>query len=624
VRYFRDDFLDPDTQQSNCALIRCFKTHRLKDLPGDLLSKARNLVSTGKSISADLPCLTLLATAGDLPEWNDRTASAGHAVIPLESVDMVERAPMISQLIHQMGLEIGAVLAPTEELLIQADERAYGVFHVEKAVGSSFIPAQDFVLQHGIQSVLGFGGLLPSGDLFAMILFSRVPISRETAHLFRTIALSVKLVLLPFTRGPVFASETHLHSKSPSESWEQEQVRSEIATLRLLIPALEEAALYQTNRLQSVVSDLQLHAEEVRKLGSRLGSVLESTTDAVCMLDRQWNFTYLNRHAKTLLQTSHELLGRNIWEEFPATINSEFGKQYQAAMHAGKPIKFEQHYPQPVDRWFEVHAFPHEEGIALFFHDITDKRKADAALIKNEKLAAVGRLASSIAHEINNPLESVTNLLFLAQNSTDLGEVKELLSVADRELRRVGSIASQTLRFHRQSSRAIEVRYDELLEGVLSTYHSRIVNSHVNVERRNRATRLIHCFEGEIRQVLNNLVGNAIDAMNSGGGRLLLRSRDATDWETGRKGLRLTVADTGSGMSFETQARSFEPFYTTKGMGGTGLGLWISHGIVDRHQGRILLRSSQKEEHSGTVFALFLPFDASPIPSPEPDASPLN
>ena len=341
-----------------------------------------------------------------------------------------------------------------------------------------------------------------------MILFSRAPISRETADLFRTIALSVKLVLLPFTRGPIFADDAaSVTTRSALRSYEQEQTRSEIATLKLLIPALEDAAIRQTNRLKYLVADLQAQANEVQQLGKRLGSVLESTTDAVYMLDRAWNFTYLNRHAFTLLQAGTELLGKNIWEEFPAAVESEFWQHYHKAMDERTPSKFEEHLPDPLDRWFDVHAYPHQEGIAIFFHDVTDRRKADAVLIKNEKLAAVGRLAASIAHEINNPLESVTNLLYLAQRCSDFGEVKEYLVTADRELRRVGAIASQTLRFHRQSSNATLVKVEELIDDVLSIYQGRSVNSHVHVKTRKRAHAALFCLEGELRQVMNNLVG---------------------------------------------------------------------------------------------------------------------
>lgn len=179
-----------------------------------------------------------------------------------------------------------------------------------------------------------------------------------------------------------------------------------------------------------------------------------------------------------------------------------------------------------------------------------------------------------------------------------------------RELRRVSVISSQTLRFHKQSTAPQEVGCSELFESVLSIYQGRFENARVKVEKRKRADRSVACFEGEIRQVLNNLVGNALDAMHQHGGRLLLRSRESCNWRTGQKGVALTVADTGSGMPPPVLGKVFEAFYTTKGIGGTGLGLWVSKEIVDRHRGTLLVRSSQKEGHSGTVFSLFLPYDA--------------
>ena len=246
----------------------------------------------------------------------------------------------------------------------------------------------------------------------------------------------------------------------------------------------------------------------------------------------------------------------------------------------------------------------HMVGVTM---DSTERRLAETALLQSEKLAAVGRLAASIAHEINNPLESVTNLLYLARGGTKIEEIQDYLDTAERELRRVSVISSQTLRFHRQSTNPKEVTCEDLIETVLSIHQGRIVNSHVTVERRMRATRPVACFEGEIRQVLNNLVGNAIDAMHPVGGTLFVRGRDATDWRSGRHGLAITIADTGSGMSPQTLRKIFEPFFTTKGLSGTGLGLWVSKEIIDRHEGVLRVRTSQRTPHTGTVFALFVP-----------------
>ncbi len=166
--------------------------------------------------------------------------------------------------------------------------------------------------------------------------------------------------------------------------------------------------------------------------------------------------------------------------------------------------------------------------------DVTERKLAEAALLQGEKLAAVGRLATSIAHEINNPLESVTNLLYLARSATELApQTQEYLDVAERELRRVSVISNQTLRFHKQPSNPTAITWDDLVGSVLSINQGRLVNSKIQIERRDRTYKQVLCFEGEIRQVLNNLIGNAIDAMRPAGGRLLLRSRETTDVQSG-------------------------------------------------------------------------------------------
>lgn len=261
------------------------------------------------------------------------------------------------------------------------------------------------------------------------------------------------------------------------------------------------------------------------------------------------------------------------------------------------------------------------EAIAAVILEITNQKKSEAALIQSEKLAAVGRLASSISHEINNPLESITNLLYIVGLSEELpGSLSGYIQTAQSELSRVCQIATQTLRFHRQAVRATYVSADELVDAVLKLYQGRLANSSIHVEACYAASTKVLCFENDIRQVLNNLIANAIDAMRTGG-RLIVRAHDATDvtlsatGQPQRHGLRITIADTGQGMSAAVRARLFEPFYTTKDLNGTGLGLWISAGIVARHQGRITFRSSQHPVHHGTVFSLFLPNVE--MPSPE-------
>jgi PAS domain S-box-containing protein len=318
------------------------------------------------------------------------------------------------------------------------------------------------------------------------------------------------------------------------------------------------------------------------------------------------------------------VIGKSIREALPEAEGQGFIALLDEVYRSGKsfvgrrtPIHLARTASLPLEERFLDFVYqPRREadgtisGIIVLGVDVTESKRAEQALMQTEKLAAVGRLASSIAHEINNPLESVTNLLYLARETSWNPETREYLEIADRELRRVSVIANQTLRFHKQSSKPQLITSNDLIGSSISIYQGRLVNSSVEVEKRIRTTSQVLCFEGEIRQVLSNLISNAIDAMHPHGGRLLMRSREGTDGKTGRKGLILTVADTGSGMSTATVARIFEPFFTTKEIGGTGLGLWVSHEIVERHGGTLAVRSRQRKGHSGTVFILFLPFEA--------------
>ena len=247
----------------------------------------------------------------------------------------------------------------------------------------------------------------------------------------------------------------------------------------------------------------------------------------------------------------------------------------------------------------------HIVGIQM---DVTSRVEFESALRESEKLAAVGRLAASIAHEINNPLEAVTNLLYLARESDDLQQTRTYVIQAEDELHRASQITSQSLRFYKQSSNPLAVRPAHLLESVLNLYQAKLTNAGITVERRERMCESIVCLESEIRQVLANLIRNAIDAMSGPGGRLLIRSREASEWRFGSKGVMITIADTGIGISPEAMKSLYTAFFSTKGIGGTGLGLWVSSEIVNRHQGRLRVRSCKQESRSWTVFELYLPY----------------
>lgn len=204
VRYFYNQFIDPKTGQNAFALVRLFKTHSYSDLPPELQGIVQQTL-VAQPIASDMKCLTLLATIGDEFAWNTRSGSQGHQVIPFVSPKLVAQSPMLSQLIQQLGLELDTVVSPDPHLIIDLEQVNYNVFHVPTALGSPYIPAQtNFVVPYGIESVLGFGGMMPSGNLMTVILFSKVPIPKETADLFKTLTLNTKMALLPFEKS-VFA-----------------------------------------------------------------------------------------------------------------------------------------------------------------------------------------------------------------------------------------------------------------------------------------------------------------------------------------------------------------------------------------------------------------------------------
>lgn len=198
VHYLHDHLIDGETGARAMVLVRLFKTHIYQDLDEQLRAFADGMLD-GRPSAPNMKCLTLLASAGQEPEWNSRASSSGYQAIPLPSVELVRQFPMIWNLVKQLGLEIATLLDPDPSCLRDAEQRTCSVFLVSQTPGSPYIPAQKaFVVPYGVESTLGFGGVFPSGEWFAVIMFSRITIARETADLFQPLALAVKLALLPF------------------------------------------------------------------------------------------------------------------------------------------------------------------------------------------------------------------------------------------------------------------------------------------------------------------------------------------------------------------------------------------------------------------------------------------
>jgi PAS domain S-box-containing protein len=356
----------------------------------------------------------------------------------------------------------------------------------------------------------------------------------------------------------------------------------------------------------------RVRAEEAqREAHLKLQSVIDSITDGLLVLDNDWRFTYCSEHGARILGLRPEdLVGSRVWELFPHAENSKFGEAYRRALQSGLPVHFEESYPEPLNMWLECHCYPTDEGLSVYFRDISERKRTEEALLRSEKLASVGRMAATIAHSINNPLAAITNTLFLARMKADEpASVREFLDVAEDELKRITHITRQTLGFYRESANPAVVSVNAVLESAVDLMKSKIVAKRAVIEKEWKGETKISAIAGELRQVFSNLLGNSLDAIDEGGA-IKLRVSSGTDFKQGRRSVRVTVADNGKGITASSKPHIFEPFFTTKGTVGTGLGLWVIRQIVDKHHGTVHMRSCTDGENRGTVFMVILPVES--------------
>jgi two-component system CheB/CheR fusion protein len=359
---------------------------------------------------------------------------------------------------------------------------------------------------------------------------------------------------------------------------------------------------------------LEKLAEQQR---AKLSTIVESSADAIFSKTLDGTITTWNRSAEMLYgYSAEEIIGKNVSLLAAAGKKDEISQILQTLRRGGRIEHYETERIAKDGKLIHISLsvsplFDREGtiiGAATIARDITARKLADAALQRTEKLAAAGRLSASIAHEINNPLEAVTNLLYLLQRNPSLDErARRHLAMADQEVRRVSHLARQTLGFYRDTSSPASVDVAATLDEVLGLYLQKLNARRIRIEKDYAEHTEIQAFPGEVRQIFSNLIANALDAMDTNG-RLALRVSKSHSWlGDPRPGMRITVCDSGCGIDPASKSRIFEPFYTTKKDVGTGLGLWLTKEIVQKHAGTISLRSSVRPGRSGTVFSIFLP-----------------
>ncbi len=348
------------------------------------------------------------------------------------------------------------------------------------------------------------------------------------------------------------------------------------------------------------------------KVKLQLAAIVDTSDDAIIGKDLNGIVTSWNAAATRLFgYSAEEMITCSILKLIPLHLHSE-EPEILRRMRSGERIDhFETRRVRKNGEYIDVSLTispikddrGHIIGVSKIARDITERKRAEAALVQSEKLSATGRMAATIAHEVNNPLEAILNLSYLLVKHPSLDhEARQYTELLLEEVVRVSQITRQMLSFYRDTSDPAEMRIEEVLDSVLGLHRPIFQQKSIELVTEYRGSATVLGHTGELRQVFTNLIINAVDALQSGGG---LKVRVQTSPST--HSVRITIADNGSGVSTAARKKIFEPFFSTKGGRGTGLGLWVSHGIIRKHGGTIRMRTSTAPGRSGTAFTISLP-----------------
>ena len=543
IKYFYENIVSKNTQEKSCALIRMFQTIPYEKLTYELQESASKLLNN-QPVNPNLKCLTLLATAGEKPEWNLRQKSSGHKAIPLANKEAIAKIPMRSRLIQQLGLDPGQVLEADPNLLADLEQKMYNVFYVPDALGSPYIPAQEsFVIPFNIKSVIGFGGLLPSGNMFVVLMFLRVKVPRETIDLLKPLALAVKMSLLPFEQSHIFfdcQAEKISHNKERNKEKIIEQLQSENAALNHLLDVSEKSTLIQSERLEKALAEQQktleklqtthaqlLHTEKMSSLGQMVAGVAHEINNPIHFI--HGNITPAQEYIQDIL----ELLEI-----------------------------YHQQYPHPTA---EV-----QNKIA----------EIDLDFVKKDLDGIIGsmKIGTERIYEIVKSMRNFSRFEKAEIKQVDIHEaIDSTLMLLDNRIQ--AKTADPKIKIIKEYQELPLVDFGAgQLHQVLMNILSNAIDS--LDESNNQPTR---------RKVRKN--PNKIKICTK---------------VLNEKWVVISIADNGFGMTEEVKKNLFDSFFTTKSSGkGTGLGLSISYQIVvEKHSGKLLCNS---QPGKGAEFIIQIP-----------------
>ena len=346
-----------------------------------------------------------------------------------------------------------------------------------------------------------------------------------------------------------------------------------------------------------------------------LAAIVDSSDDAIISKDLNGKITSWNISAERLFgYRADEIIGQSILLLIPPELEQD-EVHILSKIKAGERIDHFQTVRmkkngERMEVSLTISPVKDESGTivgaAKILRDITKQKKLEAIVQTSERLASVGRLAATVAHEINNPLEAVTNYVYLAKQQPNLPpKIKQYLDSADAALARVAHIAQQTLGFYRENFQPTKLVVSDIIDDVLAVYERKLKYKHWKVDRRIDSSLKIAGFEGDLKQMVSNLVTNAFDACRDGG-KIIITARATRQLPSQRRGICITVADNGAGISKQDKLNLFTPFFTTKKNLGTGLGLWITKELLEKRGGQIRFRSRDSDP-SGTVMSLYIP-----------------
>ncbi|MDY7005911.1 MAG: ATP-binding protein [Cyanobacteriota bacterium] len=545
IKYLYENLISKDMKEKSCVLIRMFQTISYKKLSCELQEYASTLLNN-QSVTPDLKCLTLLSTAGEKPEWNLRQKSSGHKAIPLANKAAIAKIPMISRLIQQLGLEPSQVVETDLNLLADLEQKMYNVFYVADALGSPYIPAQkSFVIPFNIKSIIGFGGLLPSGNMFVVLMFLKVKVPRETIDLLKPLALSVKMALLPFNQDKIFSSSqgkdrTISQSELKDKDKIIEQLQSENATLNHLLDVSEKSTLIQSDRLEKAIAEQQktleelqtthaqlLHTEKMSSLGQMVAGVAHEINNPINYI--RGNITPAQEYIQDIL----ELLDM-YQQEFPHPT------QKIKIKIAEIDLDFMKKDLNEIIRSMEIGT----ERIYEIIKSMRNFSRFEKAEFKQ----------IDVHEAINSTLMLLDNRIKATTSSPEIRVIKEY-----QELPLVDFYAGQ-------------------LHQVLMNILSNAIDA-LDEYNEQRTPEEVRKNPSKIK------VGTKI---------------------LNKKWVVISIADNGLGMPEEVSKKLFDSFFTTKSSGkGTGLGLSISYQIiVEKHGGKLLCYS---QPGKGAEFIIQIP-----------------